>query len=148
MTYISKHISYHEATYSNTAVRRNIDNTPGVEELHNMKTLANRIFEPLRSHFNEPIRINSFFRSVTLNNRIGGAKSSQHVKGEAIDISGTNGVTNKQLFDWIRENLEYDQLIAEFGYKWIHVSYTTSKPNRKQVLEAVKVNGKTKYIKL
>lgn len=150
MEKISEHISYREATHSNTAVRRGIKNEPYDEQLANMKLLARKVFEPLRSHFNEPIRITSFFRSVTLNNRIGGAKSSQHVKGEAMDIKAMNGITNAELFEYIQDNLEFDQLIWEFGTSknpdWIHVSYTDSRPNRKQVLKAVRTGGKTKYI--
>ena len=150
MQRISKHISYKEATHSNTAIRRGIKNDPMPEQLANMMILAEKVFEPLRNHFNEPIRINSFFRSVTLNNRIGGAKSSQHTKGEAIDISAMNGITNKQLFDYIKDNLEFDQLINEYpdskgNPSWVHVSYTMDKPNRNKILIAKRVNGRTVY---
>jgi len=139
---ISKHISYKEATFSATAIRRRIKNEPDEKQLRAMKLLAKKVFEPLRVHVNEPIHINSFFRSVALNKTIGGSKTSQHCTGEAVDIKGSNGITNKQLFDYIKENLEFDQLIWEYGTDnepyWVHVSYTTAKPNRKQILKAVK----------
>ncbi len=139
---ISKHISYKEATHSDTATRRGIKNDPNDEQLAAMKALAKNVFEPLRVHFNEPIHINSFFRSVALNKTIGGSRTSQHCTGEAIDIKGTNGISNKQLFDYIKENLAFDQLIWEFGTDknpdWVHVSYTAIKPNRKNILKAVK----------
>ena len=139
---ISKHISYKEANHSDTATRRGIKNEPNDEQLAAMKVLAKNVFEPLRVHFNEPIHINSFFRSVALNKTIGGSRTSQHCTGEAIDIKGTNGITNKQLFDYIKNNLEFDQLIWEFGTDknpdWVHVSYTTTQLNRKSILKAVK----------
>ncbi len=141
-TKISKHISYKEGVRSDTATRNRIRNEPDEKQLAAMKELAKKVFEPLRTHFNEPIRINSFFRSVALNKRIGGSGTSQHCKGEAVDIDATNGITNKQLFDYIKDNLEFDQLIWEFGTTknpdWVHVSYKTSKPNRNMVLKAVK----------
>lgn len=146
---ISKHISYQEATHSNTATRRGIKNIPNDVELKAMKTLAERVFEPLRVHFNEPIKINSFFRSTALNKQIGGSKTSQHCTGEAIDLDALNGITNKQLYDYIKNNLEFDQLIWEFGTDknpdWVHVSYTTTKTNRKQLLKAERKNGKSVY---
>jgi len=139
---ISKHISYKEGTHSNTATRRRMRNEPNEEQLAAMKLLAKKVFEPLRVHFNEPIRVNSFFRSAALNKAIGGSRTSQHCNGEAIDVDATNGITNKQLFDYIKDNLQFDQLIWEFGTDkkpdWIHVSYRTSKPNRNRILKAVK----------
>ena len=150
MNNISKNISYKEATHSNTAIRRGIENTPKFTELSAMKQLASKVFQPLRDYFNEPIRISSFFRSKELNKRIGGSTTSQHCKGEAMDIQGMNGITNKMLFDYIKENLNFDQMIWEFGTdvepNWIHVSYKYEGLNRKQILKAVKVKGKTKYI--
>lgn len=139
---ISKHISYKEAVRSDTATRNRIRNEPNDEQLAVMKEVAKKLFEPLRLHFDTPIRINSFFRSAALNKRIGGSGNSQHCKGEAIDMDATGEVTNKQLFDYIKDNLEFDQLIWEFGTTkepdWVHVSYTNPKENRKQVLKAVK----------
>ena len=147
---ISKHISYKEATQSQTAVRKGINNDPDAYQLQNMQVLAEKIFEPLREHFGVPIAINSFFRSTKLNKAIGGASNSQHTQGRAIDVDDTlGGVSNKQMFDWIRENLDYDQLIWEFGNNtnpdWVHISYVSESENRKRVLKASKKNGKTVY---
>ncbi|MDG1476719.1 MAG: D-Ala-D-Ala carboxypeptidase family metallohydrolase [Vicingaceae bacterium] len=138
---ISKNISYKEGTHSNTAIRRRIKNEPNEAQLKAMKTLAKKVFEPLRENFGEPIRVNSFFRSIALNKAIGGSRTSQHCSGEAIDMDGMNGVTNKKIFDYIKKNLDFDQLIWEFGNDknpdWVHVSYKSAKENRKQVLKAV-----------
>jgi hypothetical protein len=147
---ISKHISYKEATQSQTAVRKGINNEPDAYQLQNMQLLAEKVFEPLREHFGVPIAINSFFRSQKLNKAIGGAAGSQHTQGRAIDIDDTlGGVSNKQMFDWIRENLDFDQIIWEFGNDsnpdWVHISYVSESENRKRVLKASKKNGKTIY---
>jgi len=151
MENISKHISYKEATHSNTATRRGIDNTPGKTELAAMKLVAEKVFQPAREHFNKPIKINSFFRSATLNKRIGGSTTSQHCKGEAIDLDAV-GFTNKELYEYIKENLVFDQLIWEFGTDnepdWVHVSYTANRENRGEILQAKKQKGKTIYVKL
>lgn len=148
---ISRHITYKEATHSNTAIKRGIDNTPGPGELVAMKRLAENVFEPVREHFGRPILVTSFFRSKTLNKAVGGSSTSQHPLGEAIDIKATNGFTNKDIFEFIKNNLDFDQLIWEFGNdsepQWIHVSYKKDN-NRKNVLKATKVNGRTKYIAL
>ena len=142
VTKISKHISYKEGTHSNTATRRRMKNEPDEAQLKAMKKLAKEVFEPLRAAFGEPIRVNSFFRSTALNKAIGGSRTSQHCAGEAIDIDATNGITNKKLFDYIKKNLDFDQLIWEFGTDknpdWIHVSYKSVKENRQQILRAVK----------
>ena len=148
MARISKHISYKEGVHSNTATRRNIDNTPNDTQLRAMKTLAKKVFEPMRVHFDTPIRINSFFRSIKTNRAIGGSSTSQHCKGEALDMDATGDITNADLFNYIKDNLEFDQLIWEFGTNkepdWVHVSFTTRRPNRKKVLKAVK-NGNPTY---
>lgn len=146
---ISKHISYKEATHSNTALRKGIDNSPNDEQLANMKLVAEMIFEPLRLFINKPIRINSFFRSLKLNKAVGGSATSHHCKGMAIDIS-CDGL-NKKMFDFIRKNLKFTQLIWEFGSDnepdWVHISY--DKTNLKgEILRAIKKNGKTIYLKL
>lgn len=147
---ISKHISYKEATHSNTATRRGINNVPSEKHIVAMKALAKNIFEPVRVHFNKPISVNSFFRSVALNKAIGGSATSQHCKGEAIDIDATKGFTNKQIYNYIKDNLEYDQLIWEFGTDkepdWVHVSYKANGKNRKQQLKASRKGGKSVYI--
>lgn len=114
-----------------------------------MQALAENVFEPLREHFGHPIYITSFYRSPELNKAIGGSPSSQHCKGEAIDIDDVIGEsTNADFFNYIKDNLDFDQLIWEFGNdgspNWVHVSYRASN-NRGNVLKAVKENGKTKY---
>jgi len=144
---ISKHITVKEATQSATATRLKIDNTPSAEVLANMKLVAEKCFEPLREWYGKPITINSFYRSPALNKAVKGAKNSDHVKGMAIDLDA--GSDNKKLFDYIRENLDFDQVIAEFPVNgilsWIHVSFKKD-GNRKDVLVARKINNKTVYI--
>lgn len=147
---ISKHISYKEATQSQTATRKGISNDPDAYQLQNMQLLAEKVFEPLREHFGVPIAINSFFRSQKLNKAIGGAAGSQHTQGRAIDIDDTlGGVSNKQMFEYIKNHLDFDQLIWEFGDNnnpaWVHVSYVSETENRRRVLKASKKNGKTIY---
>jgi len=147
---ISKHISDKEGVYSRTAMRKEIDNIPNEDELKNMKLLAKEVFEPLRRWVDGPIKINSFFRSEELNKAIGGAKSSQHCKGQAVDIDDTFGsATNAQMYNFIKENLNFDQMIWEFGDSdnpdWVHVSYVCCKTNRNRCLLAYKKNGKSKY---
>jgi D-alanyl-D-alanine dipeptidase len=149
---ISQHLSLSEVTRSETAKRKGISNTPTAEHLDNFKLLAEKVFEPIRLHFKVPIHISSGYRSKELNDAIGGSQTSQHSKGQAIDIDmdgSTNGVTNKMIFDFIKEKLDFDQLIWEFGSDsnpdWVHVSYT-KKGNRKQKLKAVRSGGKTSYL--
>lgn len=150
MQQVSKHISWTEATSSPTATKLGIVNIPNSLQLTNMKLLAENVFEPLREWTNEPIRISSFYRSEALNKEIGGAKNSQHcaLDGSAIDIQATGEKTNADLFNFIRKNLKFDQLIWEFGNdeqpNWVHVSFRIGN-NRGQVLKAVKIAGKTKY---
>ena len=105
---ISKHISYKEGVYSNTAIRRGIDNEPNEKQLENMKLIADEVFEPLRVWVGGPIKINSFFRSPKLNTAIGGSATSQHCKGQAMDIDDTFGkATNAEMYHWIKENLDF-----------------------------------------
>jgi hypothetical protein len=144
MDNISPHITYSEATHSDTAKRLGIPNVPDETQLANMKVLAEKVFEPLREHFGVPIYVSSFFRSALLNKQLKGAKKSQHMSGEAMDLDAEKfgGVTNKDIFEYILDNLDYDQLIWEFGTNdepdWVHVSFTTTRPNRKQVLTTKK----------
>lgn len=140
MKRISKHISYKEAVGSNYAKQKGIKNKPNEEQVENMKLLAKEVFEPLREWVGCPIRINSMFRSLELNTALKGSKTSSHMKGEAMDITSMacgkeNCKSNLDMFHWIKDNLEFDQLIWEFGSepKWLHVSYNKNK-NRKQVL--------------
>ena len=147
---ISKHISYKEAIKSNTALRLNLDNTPGDYEISNMVGIATHLFEPLREYVGGPIKINSMFRSVDLNTAIGGSKSSQHCQGRAIDLDDTFGYkTNADMFNYIKNNLNTEQMIWEFGNDknpaWVHVSYVSGDQNRNRILIAEKVNGKTNY---
>ena len=148
---ISKHISYREGVYSITATRRGIDNTPDDDQLSNMELVAEEVFEPLRSYVGRPIKINSFFRCPELNTAIGGSHKSQHCKGQAIDIDDTFGkMTNAEMYHFIKDKLNFDQLIWEFGDdnnpNWVHVSYVSDKDNRNRCLKAYRKNGKTKYM--
>ena len=147
---ISKHISYKEGVYSNTATRRGIENTPDDEQLKCMETIAEEIFEPLRAYVGGPIKINSFFRCPELNKAIGGSGKSQHCKGQAIDIDDTFGrMTNAEMYHQIKEHLDFDQMIWEFGDDdnpaWVHVSYVSAEENRNRCLKAYKESGKTTY---
>lgn len=147
---VSKHISYREATHSATAKRRGLDNTPNQEQLENMYKVAEFIFEPLRLFVGGPIKINSFFRSGDVNKAVGGTSRSQHCKGQAIDIDDVFGhKTNAEMFQYVRENLDFDQMIWEFGSNnnpsWLHISYVSKAENRNRILRAVKRDGKTKY---
>lgn len=135
---ISKNISYKEATFTQTR----LDNVPNDVQLEAMKTIANRVFEPLRQAMGDvPIFISSFFRSKEVNEKIGGSKNSQHTLGESMDLDADilGKITNKDIFNYIKDNLEFDQLIAEDVKEdgtigWVHVSYTKRYPNRKQIL--------------
>ena len=147
---ISKHISYNEAVHSATAKRRGIENVPNEDQLDNMYRVAEFIFEPLRLYVGGAIKITSFFRSEELNTAIGGSTKSQHCKGQAIDIDDVFGYkTNYEMFTYIRDNLDFDQLIYEFGSNdnpdWVHCSYVSKKENRNRVLRAIRENGKTRY---
>ena len=150
---LSEHLSLAEVTRSESAKRRGISNMPTPAHIENFKLLAANIFEPIREHFGKPIHISSGYRSDALNKAIGGSKTSQHCAGEAIDIDmdgSANGVTNKMVFDYIKDNLNFDQLIWEFGTAsnpdWVHVSYESTGKQRKQVLRAVKSGGATTYV--
>jgi len=147
---ISDHITYSEAIRSNTATRRGIDNTPGDYEITNMVGIAENIFEPLRKWVGGPIKINSMFRCEELNTAIGGSSRSQHCQGRAIDVDDTFGnKTNAEMFNYIKKNLNFDQLIWEFGDDanpdWVHVSYVSKEENRNRILKASRINGKTTY---
>jgi hypothetical protein len=141
---ISEHITYEEAVKSQLAVRLGIRNIPNQAQLANMRLVAEHCFEPVRSRFKVPIGISSFFRSEALNEAVGGSKTSQHCMGMAIDIDGDiyGKISNSEIFHFIKDNLEFDQLIWEFGDDdnpaWVHVSYNP-KGNRNQIL---KINKK------
>lgn len=123
MENISKHITFKEATFSATAQRLGIKNEPTLEHLKAMITVAEKCFEPLREWYGKPLRINSFYRGKDLNRAVKGSLSSQHCKGEAIDIDAGSVAENKKIHDWIKNNLEFTQLINEYNYSWVHVSY-------------------------
>ena len=147
---ISKHISYREGTLSTTAIRLGIDNTPNDEQLNNMELISEKIFEPLRQWVGGPIKINSFFRCPDLNKAIGGSSKSQHCHGQAMDIDDNYGhATNSEMYHWIKENLDFDQMIWEFGDDdnpaWVHISYVSPEDNRNRCLKAHRVDGKTNY---
>ena len=148
---ISPHISEKEATKSVTAIRLGIDNTPNGNVIGNMRLLAHWIFEPLREWVGGPIKINSFFRGEPVNTAIGGSTRSQHMKGQAIDIDDTFGhKTNAEMYHYIKDNLDFDQMIWEFGDdknpNWVHISWVSHRPNRKKLTIAKRINGKTKYV--
>ena len=148
---ISKHISSKESVYSRTAQRLNIDNTPTQQHKLNMVKIAEEVFEPLRMYVGGPIKINSFYRSPKLNKAIGGSSKSQHCQGQAIDLDDTFGrATNAEMFEFIKEHLDFDQMIWEFGDdnnpNWVHVSYVSPQENRNRCLKAYKENSKTKYM--
>lgn len=149
---ISEHLDLSELIRSESAKRRGIANMPTEAHIANLKLLAEKVFEPIRNNFRCPIHISSGYRSAELNKAVGGATTSQHSSGEAIDIDmdgSPNGVTNKMVFDYIKKYLEFDQLIWEFGSAenpdWVHVSYESTGKQRKQILKAYKENGKTHY---
>ena len=149
---LSDNLSLAEATSSATALRKGIANKPTVTHLINLKEVALHIFQPCREHFGKPLRVTSGYRSEALNKAIGGSSKSQHSKGEALDMQSTKGYTNKELFMYIKDHLEFDQLIGEFPdnvgeYAWVHCSYK-KEGNRGEVLIAYKDdNNKTKYAK-
>ena len=148
---LSENLSLAEVIRSETAKRKGVSNMPTPEHIENFKKLAENIFQPIRKHFGKPIHISSGYRSAALNKAIGGASSSQHCTGEAIDIDmdGT-AITNAEIFNYIKNNLSFDQLIWEFGTDknpdWVHVSYESTGKQRKQILKAVKQGGKTSYV--
>lgn len=150
---LSEHLSLNEVITSGTAKRLGINNNPTPEHLENLKLVAKHVFEPIRNHFGKPIKVSSGYRSKELNAATPGASAtSQHSSGEALDLDQDgmpHGVTNKMVFDFIKENLNFDQLIWEFGDSknpdWVHVSYESTGKQRKQILKATRVNGKTSY---
>ena len=150
MTQITDHITLEELTKSQTGERLGIDNTPTAAELAALKAVCEHVVEKVRAHFGKPVHINSGYRGPALNKAVGGASSSQHCKGEAIDME-VSGVANGDLAKWIQDNLDFDQLILEC-YKpgvptsgWVHCSFKAAGGNRKDVLTAAMVSGKMTY---
>jgi len=147
---LSANFSLKELTKSETATRLGLDNTPDEETIDNLKTLCDKVLQPVREHFGKSVTVNSGYRSPESNAAVGGSKTSDHCKGQAADIE-IDGLPNPELAQWIMDNLDYTQLILEFYTQgqpnsgWVHVSYD---PNnlKKQELTAVKVAGKTQYL--
>lgn len=149
---LSENLSLLEVTNSQTAKRLGIDNKPTSEHIESLKLLAENIFQPIRNHFGKPIWVSSGYRSAALNKAIKGSKTSQHCKGEAIDIDmdGKNSPSNSEIFYYIKDNLHFDQLIWEFGTSenpnWVHVSFSSLGDQRGQILQAKRNSaGKTFY---
>ena len=149
---LSKYVSLAEVTRSDTAKRKGIDNSPTAEHLENLKVICEDVFDKVREHFGVPLFISSGYRSAALNKAIGGSATSDHNLGRALDLDQDghgNGVTNADVFNYIKSNLDFDQLIWEFGTDknpdWVHVGYRKGS-NRKQILKAVREGGKTKYV--
>lgn len=146
---VSLNFSLRELTYSDSAIRLQIDNTPTNEVLINLQNVCQFILEPVRNHFDKPITITSGYRSPELCKAIGSSATSQHTKGESVDFE-ILGIANKEVSDWIVNHLDYDQCILEFwkpeepNSGWVHCSYRSS-GNRKQYLRAYKGNGRTIY---
>jgi hypothetical protein len=144
---LSKNFTLKELTFSPTAIKKGIDNTPNAQATRNLRLLCENILEPLRAHMGIPIKVSSGYRSEVLNSLIGGSKSSQHRFGQAVDFDLGNRCA--EAFKFIMENLNYDQIIWEFGNDkqpdWIHVSFS-AKRSRKNALKAIRSNGRTKYI--
>lgn len=132
---ISKHISFKEAIHSDFAIKYGIKNNPTDDIVENMKLVAEKIFEPLREWVEAPIRVNSFYRCEQLNTALGGSQFSSHLTGNAIDITSMGGKTNLEMFHYIKDNFEFDQLILEHSLypKWLNVSYKLEN-NKQQIL--------------
>ena len=149
---LSPNLSLAEVTKSDTAIKNGINNQPTQEHYENLVAIANKVFQPIREHFGKPIMVSSGYRSLALNKKVGGSATSAHCSGEALDLDADTfgGMTNADIFNFIRQNLDYDQIIWEFGTHknpdWVHVGYRRNGGNRKQNLKAVKVAGKTKYL--
>lgn len=148
---LTKNLSLAEVLKSATAIKFGLKNEPNEEQLGNLIAIAENVFQPLREHFDVPIMVTSGFRGEALNDLISGSSKSQHCKGQALDLDADyfGGLTNEEIFYYIKDYLDYDQLIWEFGNDeepaWVHVSYVSEKENRKQSLVAYHHNGRTKY---
>lgn len=151
MSNVSQYITLAEATKSQQAIRLGLSNQPNAEELSNMQYIGTQIFDKLRKamhdKYGKPLAVTSFFRSAEVNKAIGGSTTSQHCTGEAMDIDADvfGGPTNKEIFDWIKNNCVFDQLIKEGNWEWVHVSLKRNGKNRNQILAAHFGGGKTTY---
>ena len=147
---LTKNFTLSEMVKSETALRHGMDNTPGEAEIENLKRLAEKVLQPVRDHYGKGVKVNSGFRAPEVNAKVGGSRTSDHCKGQAADIE-IPGVPNAEVATWIKENLDFTQVILEFYTKgvpdsgWVHVSYDPSNL-KKQALTAVKQDGKTVYL--
>ena len=146
---LTENFTLAEMTKSETALRYDMDNTPGEAEIANLQLLAEKVLQPVRDHYKRGVKVNSGFRHPEVNAKVGGSKTSDHCRGQAADIE-IPGVANADLAQWIADNLEFRQLILEFytpgvpDSGWVHVSYVEG-DNKKQIMTAMKENGKTVY---
>jgi len=149
---LSENFTLQELIYSDTAIRRGIDNKPNDEQIENLKLVCENILEPIREYFKAPVVVSSGYRSVAVCEAVGSSSKSQHTKGQAADFE-IFGIPNKDVSDWIVKNLDYDQCILEFwnpnepNSGWVHCSYSNT-GNRKEYLRANKENGKVVYSKM
>ena len=147
---LTKNFTLSEMVKSETALRHDMDNTPGEAEIANLKQLAEKVLQPVRDAYQKGVKVNSGYRAPEVNAKVGGSKTSDHCKGQAADIE-IPGVANADLAKWITENLDFTQVILEFYIPgipdsgWVHVSYDPQNL-KKQVLTATKQNGKTVYL--
>jgi len=147
---LTKNFTLAEMTKSETALRHGMENTPGENEIGNLKLLCEKVLQPVRDHFGKGVKVNSGFRHPDVNAKVGGSRTSDHTRGQASDIE-IPGVPNAELAEWIKDNLEFRQLILEFytpgvpDSGWVHVSYV-AEDNKKEVLTATKKDGKTVYL--
>jgi len=146
---LSQNFTLQELTYSDTAIRKGMDNTPNEEQIENLRLVCNNILEKVRSHFNLPVVVSSGYRSVAVCEAVGSSAKSQHTKGQAADFE-IFGIPNKEVADWIVNNIDYDQCILEFWNEnepnsgWVHCSFSNA-GNRRQYLKAQKIDGKIVY---
>ena len=147
---LTSNFTLSEMTKSDTALRLDMDNTPNAVQVENLKTLCEKVLQPVRDHFGKGVKVNSGFRHPQVNAAVGGSKTSDHCKGMAADIE-IPGIANGDLAQWIVDNLEFRQVILEFytpgvpDSGWVHVSFNPE-DNKKQVLTAAKQRGKTVYL--
>jgi len=147
---LTKNFTLEEMIKSETALRHDMDNTPGEKEIGNLKLLCEKVLQPVRDYFGKGVKVNSGFRHPDVNAKVGGSRTSDHTRGQASDIE-IPGVPNAELAEWIKNNLEFRQLILEFytpgvpDSGWVHVSYV-AEDNKKEVLTATKKDGKTVYL--
>jgi len=147
---LTKNFTLAEMTKSETALRHGLENNPGEQELAALQLLAEKVLQPVRDHYGKGVKVNSAYRHPDVNQRVGGSRNSDHTRGQAADIE-IPGVANAELAEWIKDNLEFRQLILEFytpgipDSGWVHVSYV-AEDNKKEVLTATKKDGKTVYL--